>query len=182
MKGITYFDLYRYSGKMDKKTWLKTFIFTPSFTYIVFFRMVKNNKNLILRIILKFFLKILQIIYHFQIPEQVEVGKGFYISHFGRIIINPNTKIGKNVNIGTGVVLGQANRGEKRGSPIIGDGVWIGANAVIVGKVKIGNNVLIAPNSYINIDIPDNSIVTGNPAIVTYREDATRGYLQYPID
>lgn len=69
-------------------------------------------------------------------------------------------------------------KGKREGAPIIKNEVFIGANAVVVGKVVIGNNVLIAPNSYINFDVPDNSIVIGNPAkIVSERVEATNGYL-----
>lgn len=44
----------------------------------------------------------------------------------------------------------QENRGVRQGTPVIGDCVWIGVNATIVGKIIIGDNVLIAPNSYAN--------------------------------
>ena len=52
-----------------------------------------------------------------------------------------------------------------------------GANAVIVGKINIGNNVLIAPNSYVNFDVPDNSIVIGNPGKIIHKDNATEGYI-----
>lgn len=59
--------------------------------------------------------------------------------------------------------------------------MWIGINAVIVGKVNIGNDVLIAPNSYVNCDVPDHSIVFGNPCIIKYRDNATEGYVNRKI-
>jgi Serine acetyltransferase len=61
----------------------------------------------------------------------------------------PKLKLAKNCNIAQGVTIAQANRGRNEGVPEIGDEVWIGPNAVIVGKIKIGNNVLIAPNAYV---------------------------------
>ena len=66
---------------------------------------------------------------------------------------------------------------QNTGVPVIGNQVWIGANATIVGKIKIGDNVLIAPNSYVNFDVPDNSVVIGNPAKITSNERATTGYI-----
>ena len=66
--------------------------------------------------------------------------------------------IGKNINIATGVTVGQKNRGERKGCPIIGDNVWIGTNSVIVGNITIGTDVLIAPLAYVNFDVPDHSI------------------------
>lgn len=56
-----------------------------------------------------------------------------------------------NCNIHKGVTIGQENRGKRQGTPIIGDNVWIGMNVTIVGNIKIGNDVLIAPNTYLNL-------------------------------
>lgn len=67
--------------------------------------------------------------------------------------------------------------GRKQGAPVIGNEVWIGINAAIVGKVTIGDDVLIAPNSYVNCDVPSHSIVFGNPCIIKHRENATEGYI-----
>lgn len=55
--------------------------------------------------------------------------------------------------------------------------LWIGINAVIVGKVTIGDDGLIAPNSYVNCDVPSHSIVFSNPCIIKHRENATEGYI-----
>ena len=63
---------------------------------------------------------------------------------------------------------------KKNGCPVISDEVWIGANSVIVGKIKIGKNVLIAPNAYVNFDVPENSIVIGNPGVIHHNEEATK--------
>lgn len=119
--------------------------------------------------------------YRFQIQHQVVIKEGFYIGHFGRIIVNHRVVIGKKVNISTEVTIGQSNRGKKEGIPIIGNEVWIGTNAVIVGKIKIRNNVLIAPNSYVNFDVPDNSVVIGNPGKIIFNEEATQGYINNKI-
>ncbi len=116
-----------------------------------------------------------------QIPPEVTAGEGLYIGHLGRIILHPDTVLGKNVNLSTGITIGQANRGSKKGTPVIGDEVWIGTNAVIVGKIRIGNDVMIAPNAYVNTDVPDHSIVIGNPAVIHPKEHATEGYINRKI-
>lgn len=56
--------------------------------------------------------------------------------------------------------------------------MWIGTNAVIVGNITIGSDVLIAPLAYVNFDVPDHSIVIGNPARIISRDNATAGYIQ----
>lgn len=97
------------------------------------------------------------------------------------MIINPLAKIGKNVTLLRGVTIGSNRRGRKVGAPKIGDRVWIGANAAIIGNVTIGNDVMIAPNAYINFDVPPHSICVGNPAAIIQRENATEFYIDNPI-
>lgn len=65
----------------------------------------------------------------------------------------------------------------RQGTPVIGNEVWIGINATIVGKINIRDDVLIAPNRYVNCDVPSHSIVFGNPCIIKHRENATEGYI-----
>jgi serine O-acetyltransferase len=100
------------------------------------------------------------------IPPGTRIGSGFYIGHPGGIVVNRNSVIGKNCNISHGVTLGQANRGRNRGCPTVGDNVYIGPGAVIVGKVRIGNNVAVGANCVVTRDVPDNSVVVGVPGRV----------------
>jgi len=175
-------DFYRESGK-----WLSTFkIWTkclnPNLHFIYILRKTqKYNKTPILGIYWRIVLRHFQIKYGFQIYPETEIGEGFYLGHWGSLVINPKTKIGKNCNIAQGVTIGQQNRGKNEGFPVIGDQVWIGPNAVIVGKINIGKNVLIAPNAYVNFDVPNNSIVSGNPAKIYPNESATEGYINNMI-
>ena len=81
-------------------------------------------------------------------------------------MINGRSVIGKNCNISQGVTLGQANRGQNKGYPILGDNIYIGPGAKIVGAVKIGNNVAIGANCVVTKDVPDNSVVIGIPGKV----------------
>ena len=122
-----------------------------------------------------------QIKYGFQIYPETQIGEGFYLGHWGALVINPKAKIGRNCNIAQGVTIAQANRGKNEGVPEIGNEVWIGPNAVIVGNIKIGDNVLIAPNAYVNFDVPANSVVIGNPAQITPNGKATEGYINHKI-
>ena len=96
--------------------------------------------------------------------------------HFGSVAINPLTIIGKNVTISKGVTIGSNRRGVNKGAPIINEDVFIGSNAAIIGKIVIGTNVLIAPNSFVNFDVPNNSIVLGNPGVIVKNYDATKSY------
>lgn len=94
------------------------------------------------------------------------IGKGLYIPHLmGGIIINAR-KLGTNCSINAGAVVGHCNGG----CPEIGDNVEIGLGCKIYGNIKIGNNVIITPNSVIYQDVPDNVIIGGNPPkIIKYK-------------
>ena len=121
--------------------------------------------------------KWIEIISGISIPYSCSIGHSFYIGHFGTIVINENVVIGKHCNIAHSTTIGQASRGKLKGTPTIGNRVWIGTGVVIVGKVNIGSNVLIAPNSFVNFDVPDNSIVIGNPGKIIEKENPTKGYI-----
>ena len=118
---------------------------------------------------------------HIEWSLKCVAGGGLYFGHPFGITINKESKIGSNVNIHKGVTIGQENRGKRKGTPVICDNVWIGVNSTIVGHVTIGNDVLIAPNSYVNCDIPDHSIVIGNPCIIRPCENATEHYINRAV-
>lgn len=110
--------------------------------------------------------------------DSFSIGKGLYLGHPYNITVSEYAVIGDNCNLNKGATIGVENRGERTGAPTLGSRVWVGANAVLVGKITIGDNVLIAPNAYVNMDVPSNCIVIGNPAkIITDRADATEGYI-----
>ena len=162
----------------EKGETLKQRIFrTIELKYIRTFRKLQASKNVFSKTFYRLKLRRLSLKSQIQIPGCTKIGEGLYIGHSGRIIINNKAILGKNINLATGVTIGQENRGARRGTPIIGDNCWIGTNAVVVGNIKIGNDVLIAPLSFVNFDVPDHSIVIGNPARIIHRENATEGYV-----
>lgn len=114
--------------------------------------------------------------YGIDIPFITQIGKGFYIGHFGCIVVNSQTVIGNNVNISQGVTIGAANRGDKAGVSVIGDGVYIGPGAKIIGAIRIGNNVAIGANAVVTHDVPDNAVVVGVPARIISMNGA-EGYV-----
>ena len=116
-----------------------------------------------------------------EIDAETQIGAGLYFGHAYCITINPKAVLGRNINLHKGVTIGQENRGKRKGTPVIGDNVWIGVNATIVGSIHVGSDVLIAPNSYVNCDVPDHSIVFGNPCIIKHSDFATENYVNRTI-
>lgn len=107
------------------------------------------------------------------------IGPGFLIGHWGRIILNANATFGEDFVISNNVNVGMDMRGKRAGVPTFGNRVCIHSNSTVVGGIKIGNDVVIAPNTFVNFDVPDHSIVIGNPATIHYRENATEGYIGF---
>ena len=100
-----------------------------------------------------------------EIPYTTQIGKGFYIGHFGEIIVSSQAKIGENVNISQGVTIGVSGQGDKRGCPTIGNNVYIAPGAKIFGKITVGDNVKIGANAVVYKDVPDNVNVVLDPGM-----------------
>lgn len=177
-------DMTRFGVPLNLISFLRLLILHPEFKFIYTHRKCQyfKSRSKFFYYINRVLLYRLNLKYGFEISNKTSIGKGFKIDHRGSIIINPNVIIGENVNISAGVLIGQENRGRRQGTPVIGNKVWIGHNANIVGKIKIGSNVLIAPGTYVNFDVPSNSIVYGNPGIIKSSKNATQGYLSYLYD
>lgn len=152
----------------------------PKFQY--FYRKVQSAKNPLSRSLYNVFFKLFKNRNMVELPKETKIGPGLYIGHPYAITINREAVLGKNINISKGATIGQENRGDRKGSPVIGDDVWIGVNATIVGKIKIGNDVMIAPNTFVNIDVPSHSIAIGNPCRIKEKENATDGYIDNRVE
>ena len=120
--------------------------------------------------------KLIEILTGISIPASAKIGHSFYIGHFGGIILNAKTVIGNNCNISQGVTIGISGLEEHRGVPVIGNEVYVGANAVIAGKISVGNHVLIGACSLVNSNVPDFSVVLGVPAIIISQK-GSYGYI-----
>jgi serine O-acetyltransferase len=174
-------DLYRYNGAKANCYFFKALSpMMPAFRYTYFMRHASVFPKYSVR---GFFYRALLLHYGykygFQIPPNTKIGKGLYIGHRGPVVINGQSELGDNCTLAHIVTIGQANRGKRTGCPKIGNKVWIGAGAVVVGKISIGDDVLIAPNAYVNFDVPSNAIVTGNPAVIREHVNATEGYINF---
>ena len=146
-----------------------------------YFRKAQNATNPLLKLYYRWVFSRLKKKKHIEIYAGTKIGRGLYLGHPYCITLNPEVRLGSNINLHKGVTIGQENRGPRKGTPVIGDCVWIGVNATVVGNIRIGNDVLIAPNSYVNCDVPDHSVVFGNPCVIKPREHATEGYINRTV-
>ncbi|WP_288527467.1 serine acetyltransferase [uncultured Eubacterium sp.] len=95
------------------------------------------------------------------------------------VFISKNATIGKGCTILHQVTIGSNAFDDSKhtGSPVIGDNVFIGAGAKIIGGIKIGNNVRIGAGCVVCEDIPDNcTVVLPKPVIIEHTEKRNNKY------
>jgi len=105
--------------------------------------------------------------YGIWIDTSSKIGKGFYIGHFGGIIIRGD--FGDYCSIGQGVTVGTKGAGMSNGWPIFEDNVYVGSGAKVIGKVIISSGAVIGANAVVTISIPANSLAVGVPAVIKQR-------------
>jgi serine O-acetyltransferase len=104
------------------------------------------------------------------IGRGADFGPGFVLVHSNGVVINGMVRGGRDVKIEHQVTIGA----EKRLSPVIGDGVFIGAGAKIIGPVTIGANARIGANAVVVRDVPPDTTAVGIPARPIPRRDGGR--------
>lgn len=173
-------DLHRHGTR----NFIKVYILEPGFKYTFYIRLAqyfsKSSFFSFVAILMKLKLFLMKRKYGIQISAKTTIGKGFFISHFGSIIVNGDCVIGDNVNISHDVTLGKANRGKNKGCPIIGNRVYIAPGAKIIGKVIIGDDVAIGANAVVTHDVPSGACVAGVPARILSM-DGSEGYINNKV-
>jgi serine O-acetyltransferase len=182
-------DLYRYDGRVDRLSYLKHILLTPGYRYTSILRLCqylgarkRNPLALSASLLARGILRHYQTAYGIMIPASTEIGPGLHIGHPGTIVVHPRSRIGRNCNISQGVTLGQANRGPRRGYPTVGDGVYIGPGAKLVGAVSVGRNVAVGANCVVTKDVPDDAVIVGVPGRVISFDGAVDyvNHVDYP--
>lgn len=105
------------------------------------------------------------------IGRNASFGEGFVLMHPVGVIINGGVIGGKNIVIESGVVIGAAHNGLPLKLPVLGDDIFIGAGAKVLGGIRIGSHVTIGANAVVVHDVPDGATVVGIPAKVIRMKD-----------
>ena len=175
-------DAFRYAGREGIRPLFASYLRDPGFRFTYYLRKVayyapkRKSWGMFAYIYNRLWLNHYRFRYGFDISPKTQIGPGFFIGHFGGVVISPHAVLGSNVNIAQGVTIGGTSRGTKMGVPVVHDRVWIGAHAILVGKITIGEDALIAPGAYVNFDVPDRAVVLGNPGKIV-ADTGSAGYV-----
>lgn len=137
----------------------------PGLHAIVAHRYISHTLyNLKLRFFARLISQIMRFLTGLEIHPGARIGKGFFVDHGMGVVIGETARIGRDCILFHGVTLGGTGKHKGKRHPTIGHNVLIGAQATLLGPIKIGNNVKIgAETVIINHDVPDNCTVVGAP-------------------
>ncbi|AGA67956.1 serine O-acetyltransferase [Desulfitobacterium dichloroeliminans LMG P-21439] len=113
-----------------------------------------------------------------EIHPGAKIGQGLFIDHGMGVVIGETAEIGNNVTIYQGVTLGGTGKEKGKRHPTIGNNVFIGSGAKILGSVKIGDNVKIGAGSVVTKPVPGNTTVVGIPGKVVVQHGVPMKELQ----
>jgi serine O-acetyltransferase len=114
--------------------------------------------------------KAVEVLTGISVPASARIGKGLYIGHFGAIIVHPDTVAGEGLSIGQGVTLGTRGLGGE-GAPRLGDNVFVGTGAKILGPIEVGDGAAVGANAVVVHDVPPRAVAVGVPAKARPRAD-----------
>ncbi len=162
---------YRERGYAGKGLWLN-----PAVWSIACYRLGHwvhvEKPNALLRLPLKIvsfvFTFFCVVFMEMDIDPQAEIGGGLYIGHIGGVHINPGAVLGRNCDLAHRVTIGASAMGRK-GLPVLGDDVYVGTGATVVGKIKVGSGAKIAANTLVMTNVPEGATVMGVPGRIVMR-------------
>jgi len=107
--------------------------------------------------------KAIQLLYDIRLEPSADIGPGLLIHHLGGIRVR-DCRLGSNCVIHQEVVIEPA--GEGLAGPHLGDRVWVGPHAQVVGAARVGDGATVGAGAVVTQDVPSHAMVLGNPARV----------------
>jgi len=172
-----YSDYWHADGRIGYWQGLRLLLDEPGLQAVVVYRFGSWVDRRVRFPLLRYPLKLLYYILHklmivlwgIYIDSGAEIGAGFYVGHFGGIIVGPG-KIGRDCNIAPGVIIGRRAGNVASGVPTLGDRVWVGAHSVLFDGITIGDGVTIGPLTVVGRNLPPRVLVIGNPLRVLRKD------------
>ncbi len=176
-------DLYRYDGARGVGGFWRVFFSEPGFRFVVLLRLTTYLRGTSWGRwgpyhVVKFWLGRISLLLGVYVDPSTEIGPGFFIGHPCGIIINRRCRLGANASISAHVTLGRKSREPNEGCPTLGDCVYVGPGAVIIGNIVIGDDAAVGANAVVTKDVPASAVVAGIPAKVI-SERGSEGYVTW---
>jgi serine O-acetyltransferase len=176
-------DMFRYRGKRGFGEFLFLCMTSPGFLATLWYRISARMKErhypffiyAPTRAVALFFSRIC----NKELPSTCKIGPGLCLLHNGTVVLNSQSEIGVNCTISHGVTIGHTHGGKHPGAPKIGDRVFIGPGAVVIGAITIGSDASIGANAVVTCDVAPSAVVVGIPAREISREGSS-AYIQHP--
>lgn len=105
-----------------------------------------------------------------EIHPGAKIGKGLFIDHGMGVVIGETAEVGDNVTLYHGVTLGGTGKEKGKRHPTLGNNIFVGTGAKILGPIYIGNNSKIGANSVVLKNVPNDSTVVGIPGKIVKRK------------
>ena len=183
--GKFYEDIARYRayGDQGKDLWLNPAVWAIA-AYRLSNWLLVGHVSPIVRIPLKLVAfaasKCCEVFMEMCIDPQATIGGGLHIGHIGGVHINPQAVLGRNCNLAHRVTIGTSAMG-RQGAPTLGDDVYVGTGAALVGKIKIGSGAKIAANTLVMTNVPEGATVMGVPGRIIMRPAKKAAAVAQPL-
>lgn len=171
--GIDFWALVAEDYRTNNRDWLSQGFWTLFWHRFGNWRMSVRSKLLRapLTILYRIMYRLCQWICGMMLPYTVRVGRRVRLDHFGGMILVAQT-IGDDVIIRQNTTFGIDGLDALQDRPVIGNRVEIGAGAVIIGRLHVGDDAIIGANAVVTKDVPAGAIVGGVPArLIRMRDD-----------
>lgn len=147
------------------------FILYPGFQAIVFHRFTHLLWNLRLPFIPRLLSQINRFFTGLEIHPGATIGKGFFVDHGAGVVIGETAILGDNCVLFHNVTLGGTGKHGGKRHPSLGNDVFVGTGATLLGPISVGNNVKIGANAFVVMrDVPNDCTVVGTPAKIIRRD------------
>ena len=169
---IAIFEDIRAIYRNDPAAHTIEFLLYPGFQAITAHRFIHVLYKLHIPFIPRLLSQIVRFLTGLEIHPGARIGKGFFVDHGAGVVIGETTEIGRNCVLFHNVTLGGTGKHVGKRHPTIGDNVFIGTGAILLGPIHVGNNVKIGANSFVVMrDVPSDCTVAGTPARIIKRND-----------
>lgn len=162
---------YREKGYRGKELWLEPAVWSIGSYRLGNWLHVRRPAAIVripLKIVSFLLLRFCLVFMEMDIDAQATIGGGLYIGHIGGVHINQGAVLGRNCDLAHRITIGASAMG-RGGIPVLGDEVYIGTGAVLVGNIRVGNGAKIAANTLVMTNVPAGATVMGVPGRIVMR-------------